>query len=254
MRKQIDSIPPTLKHDGRLINSVVRSRKCKRPNALKHGIFSDAVLIPGEDSDEYKQLLAELMAEWKPAGPTLRDEVIELANLRWKRHRLRKFIQTQLIAGMFHPGSPTFNEGWGLVSFTHFLRTVPETCFEQHASRFLRPDRINYLRQKFPRSEFQSTSEWVEAVTKEIFSVLLPAMPGYPFPGAGEQADETMDSEMWDVLRQWKDDREVAATILQANELLEYELKQSELLDARIARKIKFLCELKAMEEMRNKT
>jgi len=99
MRKQIDSIPPTLKHDGRLINSVVRSRKCKRPNALKHGIFSDAVLIPGEDSDEYKQLLADLMDEWKPAGPTLRDEVIELANLMWKRRRLRKFIQTKLIGG-----------------------------------------------------------------------------------------------------------------------------------------------------------
>jgi hypothetical protein len=39
-----------------------------------------------------------------------------------------------------------------------------------------------------------------------------------------------------------------------ANELLEYELKQSGLLDAKIAREIKFCSELKAIEEMRSKT
>jgi hypothetical protein len=78
MRKQNCSSTPALKDEGRrLINSVVRSRK--RPNALKHGVFSDAPLIPGEDSDEYEQLRAELMDEWKPAGPTLRNEVDGLA-------------------------------------------------------------------------------------------------------------------------------------------------------------------------------
>ena len=41
---------------------------------------------------------------------------------------------------------------------------------------------------------------------------------------------------------------------MQANELLEYELKQSELLDTRIARKMKSCFELRAMEEMRSKT
>jgi hypothetical protein len=46
----------------------------------------------------------------------------------------------------------------------------------------------------------------------------------------------------------------VADTIMQASDLLDYELKQSELLDARIARKIKSCFELKAMEEMLSKT
>jgi hypothetical protein len=46
----------------------------------------------------------------------------------------------------------------------------------------------------------------------------------------------------------------VAGTIMQASELLEHELKQSELFDARIARKIKFLLELKTMEQMLNQT
>ncbi len=72
MRKQNHSNPPELRHNGRL-NSVDRSCKYKGRNALKHGVFSDAVLIPGEDSGQYKQLLAELMNQYKPTGPTLRD-------------------------------------------------------------------------------------------------------------------------------------------------------------------------------------
>ena len=46
----------------------------------------------------------------------------------------------------------------------------------------------------------------------------------------------------------------MAGTITLASELLEYELKQSELLEARIARKIKFLVELKTMEQMLGET
>jgi hypothetical protein len=63
MRKQIGSIPPALKYDGQLVNSVVRSRKCKRRNALKHGVFAETPFIPGEDPREFDQLVAELMDE-----------------------------------------------------------------------------------------------------------------------------------------------------------------------------------------------
>jgi len=261
MRKQNHANPPELQHNGRLNNSIVPGGKCKRPNALKHGVFSDAVLIPGEGSGQYKQLLAELMDEYKPTGPTLRDEVIELANLMWKRRRLRNFIQTKHIAGVFDPRSPAFNEAWGLVSFTYWLRTQPETCFEQNADtywlgtqpetcfeqnakKYLLPDKINYLQQKFPRSNYQSTSEWVQAVIKEIFSVLLPGVPGHPGPGPGEAADE-----MTDWFRQWKDDCQVAATIMKAGDLLEYDHKETVRLNASIVKQTHHCAALKAWEE-----
>ena len=246
MRKQNHSIPG-LKYDSRLINSVIRSRKYKRPNAQKAGIFAAAAIMPGEDSREYQELLIELMDEWKPAGPTLREGVIDLADWIWKRRRLRKFIQTQLIGGMFHPSTPAFNETWGFMAFTHWLHTEPETCFEKHANKHLRADKINYLKQKFPRSNYQSTSQWVEAITKEIFSVLIPAVSGELVPEPGQE-------QMMEALRRWKDDRQVAATILQAVELLDYEFKQSELLEQRIERKTKSLFQLKTMEQMLGQT
>jgi hypothetical protein len=229
-------------------------------------VFSDAAIIPGEDPADYKQLRAELMDEWKPAGLTLREAVVGLADLLTKQRRLRKFMQTKFLAGTFDPRSPAFNEAWGLVSFTYWLRTQPETCFEQNANiywlrtepetcfeqnakKYLLPDKINYLKQKFPRSNYQSTLEWVQAVTHEIFSVLLPGMPGHPGPGPGEKADE-----MTEWFRQWKDDCQVAATIMQAGELLEYESTQGERLEARIAKQTRYCAELKAREEMYGKT
>ena len=46
MRKHNHLIQPALKQDSRLINSAVRSRQCKRPNALKHGFYSGVRLFP----------------------------------------------------------------------------------------------------------------------------------------------------------------------------------------------------------------
>jgi hypothetical protein len=77
--------------------------------------------------------------------------------------------------------------------------------------------------------------------------VLIPGTAEFDSLEPGKKAEEMMQA-----LRQWKAECQVAATIMQASELLDYELKQGELLDARIARKIKFCFELKTMEQMRS--
>lgn len=244
MRKRTDSNPPEFRPDSRLIKTAIEGRRCKRPNALKHGLFSGAVLIPGEDSGEYKQLLAKLMDRYNPAGPVLRDEVIELANWMWKRQRLRNFTQSQLVAAMFNPRTPSFNEAWGLAAFAHHLGTEPETCFEQHAKTYLRADKIKYLNEKFPRSNYQLTSDWAEAVAKEISSVLIPNLSALDPPEAGQEAEEMMEA-----LRQWKNDRQVAGTIIQAADLLEYEIKETSRLNAIIHKQTAHCAALKAWEE-----
>jgi hypothetical protein len=113
MSKRNHYLSPAITHDSRLNNSVVRGRKCKRPNALKHGFYTGAPLIPGEDPDEFNNLYAELIDEWKPSGPTLRDGVFELADLRWKQRRLRRFMQTKLSLTAFDELSPNLGDGWG---------------------------------------------------------------------------------------------------------------------------------------------
>jgi hypothetical protein len=236
MRKQNDSIPTVLKADSRLINAVIRGRKCKRPNAQKHGLFARPLIIPGEDPREFDQILAELIAEWKPAGPTLRDALADLAETKFRKRRLKNYVQTELHLHTFNPHHPAFDEGWGFAMFIHYLGADPETCFDQHAKKYLRPDKIDDLKQKFSRVNYQSTAEWAKAIETEILSVLLPAK-GYP-AGELEQA-----------VREWRADQQVAGSITYARELLEYELKETERLNAMIVKQTRHCAELKAWEE-----
>jgi hypothetical protein len=145
---------------------------------------------------------------------------------------------------MFNPRTAAFNEAWGLATFAHYLRSEPETCFEQHAKTCLRADKIKHLKEKFPRSNYQSTSDWIEAVSKEIFSVLIPGISEFDPPGSGKQAEEMMKA-----LRQWKDDCQVASTITEGGGLLEYEVKETERLNAMIRKQTTHCAALKAWEE-----
>jgi len=177
MRKQNHSIPAVSEHNGRLIDSSLPSRKYKRPNALKHGVYATPTLIPGESRDEFDDLLAELLDEYKPSGPSLRHAVHCLADSMWRLRRLKKSVQTELYENTFDPRHPAFDEVWGFTLFLHYLHTEPETCFDNHAEKCLRRDKIKYLEEKFPRINYQSTAEWVEAITIEIFSP--PATPRF---------------------------------------------------------------------------
>jgi len=60
-----------------------------RFNALKHGILSRYTVLPWEDADEYRSLIAALMAEHTPQGPTEEHLVEELAGILWRKRRLR---------------------------------------------------------------------------------------------------------------------------------------------------------------------
>jgi len=161
-------------HDG-----VARNPPSKRPNAQKHGVFAlvDFSTIPGEDVREYAELCTDLVDEWEPSGPTEIDAVLGLADLMWRKRRARRFLRTKLIERTYDPDSPTFDKRRGFDLFILCLRSEPETAFERMASKLLRAATIDHLEQKFPRSKYQSTSEWAEAVITEIKSILLPTAP-----------------------------------------------------------------------------
>jgi hypothetical protein len=128
--------------------------------------------------------------------------------------------------------------------FLSRLRAEPETCFKQYAKKYLRPDKIDDLEQKFPRTDYQSTAEWAKAITTEILSDLLPAKPQFEAPELGYRADELEQA-----VREWRTDLQVAGSIAHARELLEYELKETERLNAMIVRQTRHCAELKAWEE-----
>ncbi|MGY4364279.1 hypothetical protein ACVW1A_000344, partial [Bradyrhizobium sp. LB1.3] len=59
-------------------------KKTRSTNALKHGAYSHAVLLPHESRREYKRFVAEVVAEWCPNGPTEQMLVDRLIDLMWR--------------------------------------------------------------------------------------------------------------------------------------------------------------------------
>ena len=59
-----------------------------RFNALKHGVLSRHTVLAHEDGVEFADLLAALVAEHQPAGPTETHLVEELAGAIWRKRRV----------------------------------------------------------------------------------------------------------------------------------------------------------------------
>ena len=60
-----------------------------RFNALRHGVLSCYTVLPWEDAGEYHDLVAALVVEHGPQGPTEEHLVEELAGVLWRKRRLR---------------------------------------------------------------------------------------------------------------------------------------------------------------------
>jgi hypothetical protein len=53
------------------------------PNALKHGAFSEILILPGEDPQEFEKLKNELFAEYKPSGVSEERVMMAIARAFW---------------------------------------------------------------------------------------------------------------------------------------------------------------------------
>ena len=62
-----------------------------RPNALKHGAFSEILILPGEDPQDFEKLKNELFAEYKPSGVSEERVMMAIARAFWQEQRLVLF-------------------------------------------------------------------------------------------------------------------------------------------------------------------
>jgi hypothetical protein len=67
----------------------VGNYRASRLNALRHGVLSRHTVLPWEDPAEYQTLLAALVAEHAPDGPTEEHLVEELCATIWRKRRVR---------------------------------------------------------------------------------------------------------------------------------------------------------------------
>jgi len=228
MRKQIQSI------------SLPITRK--RPNAQKHGVFAEPLILPGEDPREFEAIRSALIEEWDACGPSEKSRVFGIADAEWRKLRSRRFVQAKAIANSLNSKHPAFDETRGLIAFLYYLYSEPETAMSKHARRLLRADKILYLNEKIPRQNFESIAEWAVAVAEEIESVLLPPLEPERLDPATE-ALRTATVRMQSFL-----------TTIHVRNFLDDDLDQQERLDARIARLTRELIVIKAAKQELQRT
>jgi hypothetical protein len=207
-----------------------RQKPPKQPNAYKHGIFSRTAIVPGEDREEFEALYSSLIQEWMPDGATEEDAVLSIANAIWRKRRAQKFLEIRLKKNNVDPSHASYNEDYSLKLFMHILRAQPDAAFKEYAGRCLRPDKVEFLKNKFPRSNYESSQEWADAIITEIKSVLLSDVPeDHPSAKLGLLflSAETFTDDFFD-----------------------HEVRLDERLDIMIDRAVKRLIQTKAMKAM----
>src|SRR5262249_45757282 len=151
-----------------------------------------------------------------------------LADLMWRKRRAQYFLQCKLTAITRNPEHHAFDVEKGLTFFIDCMRAHPERAFEEDAGTFLRVGMINRLKQRFPRSNYESTSEWAEAVITEIECLLLSSAI---FDSPSED-DDYIKVATCGV----KKELTFLSSMTDASEWLEQDLKLRERLDAAISR------------------
>lgn len=74
---------------AQVLRDEVPSTELTRFNALRHGVLSRYTVLPWENADEYHAIVAALVAEHAPQGPTEEHLVEEIAGIMWRKRRLR---------------------------------------------------------------------------------------------------------------------------------------------------------------------
>ncbi len=68
-----------------------------RLNSLQHGLRAQTLILPGENREEFDQLLAGFEAEWQPQSLTAGAYVERMAIAQWKLRRL-EVAETNLLS------------------------------------------------------------------------------------------------------------------------------------------------------------
>src|SRR2546423_33007 len=76
------------KQEGR-VAMLQKSPPKRRPSPLRHGAWSRAAVVPGEDPRQFDRLYGGLIEEWAPCGPAEEDAVLTLASCLWRKRRAR---------------------------------------------------------------------------------------------------------------------------------------------------------------------
>ena len=181
------------------------ARRFRKPNALKHGAYSEIGLLPWEHPDEFQQLRREIWDELQPEGFLQEECAEDILHSKWRKRRLRTRRKLEAAAALDKVENQVFREqppplsDTRLENFKHAMsqpsseRRGPARDDYEHLLRFsaslyreialpvlkfaiarLPHEFRDHLNAQVPQEKFDTTEQWVSAVKYEVDYVLMP--------------------------------------------------------------------------------
>jgi hypothetical protein len=199
--------------------------KLKNLNAVKHGVFSVAVLLPGENPDEFAELRKQVYAEWNPEGITETDKADSVVLGLWRKRRFRSLIMRDLQVAVDQDNFFKSVDKTRYNDLVDILEDVTKNGIAADELARKMPSFCKVITEKHPRDKYKEDTEWRSAVADEITKVLNQMI------SRGVQERKLDD-------------------YLASEPLIDRELCIEERIDAKISKDVKDLCQMKAMKEM----
>jgi hypothetical protein len=199
--------------------------KLKNLNAVKHGVFSVAVLLPGEDPDEFTELRKQVYAEWNPEGITETDKADSIVLGLWRKRRFRSLIIRDLQVAVDQDNFFKSVDKGRYNDLVDILEDVTKNGITADELAKKLPPFCKAITEKHPREKYKGDAEWRSAVAEEIREALNRMI------SRGVQERKLDD-------------------YLASEPLIDRELCIEERIDAKISKDVKDLCQMKAMKEM----
>jgi hypothetical protein len=158
--------------------------KNKNQNAVKHGAFTEVVILPGEDVREFEELHQSLIMEWNPDGPAELDAVSTLAKCLWRKRRLARYQQNE-VATWEDEESESLRRGQekndrDIKMLLRFVEDVESgslgSVTEENLETKLEIPWSEYYKIRFKRKDYASDSAWLAAIVDDIKDELTPSL------------------------------------------------------------------------------
>ena len=137
-------------------------------NALKHGAFTDVVILPGEDPKQLQELRAALHDEWNPEGPTEIDLVESIAMGMWRKRRRKRWLQKTCSRLEMTEG---FFQRFHRASWDRLLTVLEDTETGALTEENL-ASRAYWIAEKHPRNKYDNERAWLDLVASEVMEAL----------------------------------------------------------------------------------
>ena len=216
---------------GEVPDVVKRIEMMRKPggesNALKHGAYSEELILPGEDAEAFESLHQELVAEWEPSGPSEDDAVLTLATCYWQKRRINSYFYDEATWLSEHPD---FDEIGSFIWHLNRLDRAKTIKFAHAIIRTLPQNYVNFILPASDKSEYADEKKEIERL-KELLLLRM-----------------NIHEEQLDVLQQTGGFK--AETGLLIRDLMEKKMDIEERLDSRIDRAFKRLAQLKTLKQV----